>query len=131
MDQTAKGYFMRYRDAWHAWRRRKGEYGTLLAFYDEDGKKCRIEAIRAAELKANEVKGEILAFTDCLTDLQAEVIRKRYLELTPEGRLKSWKDISSEMGYSEQHIFREHKKALEALSKLRGSGNVRQMCVKA
>ena len=49
---------------------------------------------------------------------ERQVMILYYLEMTPEGGLRTWENVADKMGYSVQHIHRIHGEALRSISRI-------------
>ena len=50
---------------------------------------------------------------------ERQVMILYYLEITPEGGLRTWDDVANRMGYSVQHVHRIHGEALRNINQIR------------
>ena len=66
-----------------------------------------------ARLDAIEVKQELFDFVDSIEGDEGEVLFRRYISL------EFWKDIASEMKYSERAIYKIHQRALRIVDEKR------------
>ena len=74
------------------------------------------EDVKRLEDQAERIRAGILQELARLPDLQREVMRARYLELDPGGRLRKWSIIADQIGRTEKHTIHLHRLALESLA---------------
>ena len=134
---TAKEYLKQYEYAVKRIRRLEEEYeaeqllvDAVRSLSDNDGmphgsgisKPTEEKAVRLADKKlriiqamldAIEVKQELFDFVDSIEGDEGEVLFRRYISL------EFWKDIASEMKYSERAIYKIHQRALRIVDEKR------------
>ena len=134
---TAKEYLRQYEYAVKRIRRLEEEYESeqmlidaVRSLSDNDGmphgsgisKPTENKAVRLADKKlriiqarldAIEVKQELFDFVDSIEGDEGEVLFRRYISL------EFWKDIASEMKYSERAIYKIHQRALRIVDEKR------------
>ena len=134
---TAKEYLKQYEKAEHRARRYREEYeneslliDAIRSLSNNDGmphgsnisKPTEEKALRMvdkrlrlidAETEALRVKQELFDFIDSIDGDEGEVLFRRYISL------EFWKDIASEMRYSERAIYKIHQRALRIVDEKR------------
>ena len=134
---TAKEYLKQYEKAEHRARRYREEYeneslliDAIRSLSNNDGmphgsnisKPTEEKALRLvdkrlrlidAETEALRVKQELFDFIDSIDGDEGEVLFRRYISL------EFWKDIASEMRYSERAIYKIHQRALRIVDENR------------
>ena len=134
---TAKEYLKQYEKAEHRARRYREEYeneslliDAIRSLSNNDGmphgsnisKPTEEKALRLvdkrlrlidAETEALRVKQELFDFIDSIDGDEGEVLFRRYISL------EFWKDIASEMRYSERAIYKIHQRALRIVDEKR------------
>lgn len=134
---TAKEYLKQYEYAVKRIQRLEEEYAAeqllidaVRSLSDNDGmphgsgisKPTENKAVRLADKKlriiqarldAIEVKQELFDFVDSIEGDEGEVLFRRYISL------EFWKDIASEMKYSERAIYKIHQRALRIVDEKR------------
>ena len=134
---TAKEYLRQYEKAVHRARRYREEYeneswllDAIRSLSNNDGmphgsgisRPTEEKALRLvdkrlrlidAEVEALRIKQELFDFIDSIDGDEGEVLFRRYISL------EFWKDIASEMKYSERAIYKIHQRALRIVDEKR------------
>ena len=134
---TAKEYLRQYERAEHKARRYREEYeneslliDAIRSLSNNDGmphgsgisRPTEEKALRLAdkrlrlidaETEALRIKQELFDFIDSIDGDEGEVLFRRYISL------EFWKDIASEMKYSERAIYKIHQRALRIVDEKR------------
>ena len=134
---TAKEYLRQYEKAEHRARRYREEYeneslliDAIRSLSNNDGmphgsgisRPTEEKALRLAdkrlrlidaEVEAMKIRQELFDFIDSIDGDEGEVLFRRYISL------EFWKDIASEMKYSERAIYKIHQRALRIVDEKR------------
>ena len=134
---TAKEYLRQYEKAAHKARRYREEYeneslliDAIRSLSNNDGmphgsgisRPTEEKALRLAdkrlrlidaEVEAMKIRQELFDFIDSIDGDEGEVLFRRYISL------EFWKDIASEMKYSERAIYKIHQRALRIVDEKR------------
>lgn len=139
---TATEYLEQYRDATKLVMRAREEYdrememintirsplaGDGLPRSGEISRKVEQDAIRleekarellAVEVPALKLRQQIVSTIQKVSSPAADVLMERFVNLTENGRMQTWKSVADKVGYSEENVYRLRIKGLDEVEKL-------------
>lgn len=139
---TAIEYLEGYKEATKDVNRVSEEYKTQLYMIDnirsalsgdglprsgEISKKTEADALRLSEKAEELIQAEVVALgirQDIVRTINkvggsaADVLMERYVKLDNDGRLKTWKAVAIEVGYSVDNVYKLRNKGLDAVEKI-------------
>ena len=139
---TATEYLEQYRDATKLVMRAREEYDREMEMIDTirsplagDGlprsgdisRKVEQDAIRleekarellAVEVPALKLRQQIVSTIQKVSSPAADVLMERFVNLTENGRMQTWKSVADKVGYSEENVYRLRIKGLDEVEKL-------------
>ena len=139
---TATEYLEQYRDATKLVMRAREEYdrememintirsplaGDGLPRSGEISRKVEQDAIRleekarellAVEVPALKIRQQIVSTIQKVSSPAADVLMERFVNLTENGRMQTWKAVADKVGYSEENVYRLRLKGLDEVEKL-------------
>ena len=139
---TATEYLEQYRDATKLVMRAREEYDREMEMIDtirsplagdglprsgEISRKVEQDAIRleekarellAVEVPALKIRQQIVSTIQKVSSPAADVLMERFVNLTENGRMQTWKAVADKVGYSEENVYRLRLKGLDEVEKL-------------
>lgn len=139
---TAIEYLEQYKEATKLVMRAQEEYDkemekidTIRSALGGDGmprsgeisKKVEADAIRLeekarelldVEIPALRIRQQIVGTIQKVPGPAADVLMERYVNLTENGRMQTWRAVAESIGYSEENVYKLRKKGLAEVEKL-------------
>ena len=139
---TAIEYLEQYKEATKLVMRAQEEYNKEMEMIDtirsplggdgmprsgEISKKVEADAIRleekarellAVEIPALRIRQHIVETIQKVPGPAADVLMERYVNLTENGRMQTWRSVAEAIGYSEENVYKLRKKGLAEVEKL-------------
>lgn len=139
---TAIEYLEQYKEATKLVMRAQEEYNKEMEMIDtirsplggdgmprsgEISKKVEADAIRleekardllAVEIPALRIRQHIVETIQKVPGPAADVLMERYVNLTENGRMQTWRAVAEAIGYSEENVYKLRKKGLAEVEKM-------------
>ena len=139
---TAIEYLEQYKEATKLVMRAQEEYDKEMQMIDtirdplsgdgmprsnEISKKVEADAIRleekarellAVEIPALRIRQHIVETIQKVPGPAADVLMERYVNLTENGRMQTWRSVAEAIGYSEENVYKLRKKGLAEVEKM-------------
>lgn len=139
---TAIEYLEQYKEATKLVMRAQEEYNKEMEMIDtirsplggdgmprsgEISKKVEADAIRleekarellAVEIPALRIRQHIVETIQKVPGPAADVLMERYVNLTENGRMQTWRSVAEAIGYSEENVYKLRKKGLAEVEKM-------------
>ena len=139
---TAIEYLEQYKEATKLVMRAQEEYNKEMEMIDtirsplggdgmprsgEISKKVEADAIRleekarellAVEIPALRIRQHIVETIQKVPGPAADVLMERYVNLTENGRMQTWRSVAEAIGYSEENVYKLRRKGIAEVEKL-------------